>query len=71
MFKVMELGLGVSLWDLTDLADSQQKKKKKKGGVGGLQSYNHMDRILKTNELGRSWSSYEVTAPANILTSAW
>ena len=35
MFKVMELGLGVSLWDLTDLADSQQKKKKKKGGVGG------------------------------------
>ena len=30
MFKVMELGLGVSLWDLTDLADSQQKKKKKK-----------------------------------------
>ena len=35
MFKVMELGLGVSLWDLTDLADSQQKKKKKKGWGGG------------------------------------
>ena len=70
MFKVMELGLGVSLWDLTDLADSQQKKKKQ-GGVGGLQSYNHMGRVLKTNEIGRSWSSYEVTAPANILTSAW
>ena len=35
MFKVMELGLGVSLWDLTDLADSQQKKKKKKKGRGG------------------------------------
>lgn len=34
MFIVMELGLGVSLWDLTDLANSQQKKKKKKGGVG-------------------------------------
>lgn len=33
MFMVMELGLGVSLWDLTDLADSQLKKKKK-GGVG-------------------------------------
>lgn len=34
MFKVMELGLGVSLWDLTDLADSQQKKKKKRAGWG-------------------------------------
>ena len=33
MFIVMELGLGVSLWDLTDLANSQQKKKKK--GWGG------------------------------------
>ena len=53
MFIVMELGLGVSLWDLTDLADSQQKKKKK-GWGGGLQSYNHKDRILKTNEVERS-----------------
>lgn len=32
MFMVMELGLGVSLWDLTDLADSQLKKKKNRGG---------------------------------------
>ena len=31
MFKVMELGLGVSQWDLTDLADSQQKKKNRAG----------------------------------------
>lgn len=69
MFIVMELGLGVSLWDLTDLANSQQKKKKK-GWGGGLQSYNHKDRILKTNEVERSRLSYEVTAPANVLTSA-
>ena len=32
MFKIMELGFGVSLWDLSDLADSQPKRKKRWGG---------------------------------------
>lgn len=68
MFMVMELGLGVSLWDLTDLADSQLKKKKKRAGWG--QSYNHKDRILKTNEVEKISVVIRGHSPINILTSA-
>ena len=70
MFKVMELGLGVSLWDLTDLADSQQKKKNRAGwgDFSPITIWVEFWKLMNLEDLGRH---YEVTAPANILTSAW